>query len=358
MGVLTGETRLQGESAMKAYFIMVWIATACLGFVLSGCGPRQQNDKKVVAYVAVDQNYSEPVLQAFSRKTGIEVLTVYDAEAAKTTGLVQRLIAEKGRPQADVFWNGEFAQTIQLKEKGVLASYASPSAADIPSMVRDPENYWCGFAGRARVLIINTKCVAPHEYPRSIRDLLDARWPAEKVALSYPVFGTAATHAAALYVAWGPDKAREFFEQLKARRIRIVPGNSVVRDLVVAGRAIWGVTDTDDAASAIARGAPVSVVFPDQDSGGLGTLMIPGTVALIAGAPHGEEAKALIDYLLSREVERQLVQSGWCHLPLRECGVKPLHIAVTGVKAMGLDLEAVYRAIERAKREMAELFVQ
>ena len=50
-------------------------------------------------------------------------MPVYDVEAAKTTGLVNRLIAEKDRPQADVFWSGEFAQTIKLKEEGVVSAY-------------------------------------------------------------------------------------------------------------------------------------------------------------------------------------------------------------------------------------------
>jgi hypothetical protein len=83
-------------------------------------------------------------------KTGIKVNAVYDVEAAKTTGLVNRLIAEASNPQADVFWNGEFAQTILLKEKGILAPYESPSAADIPSQFRDRDNCWTGEgAGRS-----------------------------------------------------------------------------------------------------------------------------------------------------------------------------------------------------------------
>ena len=39
-------------------------------------------------------------------------------------GLVNRLIAEKARPQADVFWNNEIIRTVQLKKMGVLAPYA------------------------------------------------------------------------------------------------------------------------------------------------------------------------------------------------------------------------------------------
>ena len=75
--------------------------------------------------------------------------------------------------------------------------------------------------------------------------------------------------------------------------LRVVDGNATVRDLVVAGQLEWGLTDSDDAAVAVGRGDPVRVVVPDQ--AGDGTLVVPGTVALVAGAPHPAEGRALVD---------------------------------------------------------------
>src|SRR6476661_7022367 len=51
-------------------------------------------------------------------RTGIIVRPVYDNEAAKTVGLVNRLIAEKNNPQCDVFWNNEELRTHQLAHDG------------------------------------------------------------------------------------------------------------------------------------------------------------------------------------------------------------------------------------------------
>lgn len=101
----------------------------CLGLVLllGACG-KQTPPREVVIYTSVDQVFSEPVLKEYEQKTGVRVRAVYDVEAAKTTGLVTRLQAEKDRPQADVFWNNEFAQTIGLQESGILSPYVSPSA--------------------------------------------------------------------------------------------------------------------------------------------------------------------------------------------------------------------------------------
>jgi iron(III) transport system substrate-binding protein len=88
---------------------------------------------EVVVYTSLDQLFSEPILREFQAQTGVEVKAVYDVEASKTTGLVNRLIAEKDRPRADVFWNSEVGRTLVLKDKGVLERYRSPSAEDIPA---------------------------------------------------------------------------------------------------------------------------------------------------------------------------------------------------------------------------------
>ena len=146
----------------------------CLGLVLIcvGCkGKAGSKKQEVVVYTSLDKVFSEPVLKAFEKETGIKVLAVYDSEATKTTGLVNRLIAEKDNPKADIFWNSETGRTIVLKKKGVLAQYVSPSAADIPGTFKDHEGYWAGFAARCRVLVYNKNMLKPEDLPKSIFEL-------------------------------------------------------------------------------------------------------------------------------------------------------------------------------------------
>ena len=71
----------------------------------------------VVVYTSVDQIFSEPVLRQFETETGIEVRAVYDTEETKSTGVLNRLIAEKDNPQCDVFWSGDPVRTIVLQSK-------------------------------------------------------------------------------------------------------------------------------------------------------------------------------------------------------------------------------------------------
>lgn len=277
-------------------------------------GLKKGNAKEVVVYTSVDQIYSEPILKLFEKKTGIKVKALYDTEATKTIGLVNRLLAERKNPRADVFWNGEIVRTLLLKRKGILAYYRSPAARDIPAQFKDPEGYWTGFGLRARVIICNTRLVPSYLIPRSIFDLVDVKWKA-KVAMGYPVLGTIATHMAALYAVLGENKFVKYLKDLKQSLVKVVSGNSFVRDMVVEGEAYIGITDTDDALIAIRKGANLIMIFPDQN--GIGTFMIPNTVALIKGAPHPEKGKKLIDFLVSSEVERLLAQGPSGQIPVR-----------------------------------------
>ncbi len=279
---------------------------------LAACGRNDGNT--VVVYTSLDQPFSEPILKAFEAQTGIDVKAVYDLEAAKTTGLANRLVEEKRNPQADVFWSSEYAQTIGLKHAGVLAPYTSPSANEIPSLYRDLNDHWTGFALRARVIIVNTDLVPEEEFPQSIFDLLDPKWKGE-AGVANPLFGTTATHAAALFAFLGADEAKAFFERLLENDVSIVDGNSVVRDMVSNGELKLGLTDTDDAFVAIERGDPVTMIFPDQAD--MGTLLIPNTVAMIEGAPHPEKARQFIDYLLSEDVEKMLAHAESRQMPVR-----------------------------------------
>lgn len=334
-----------------------WGLMLILIITISACANSNSN-RTVVIYTSVDQPYAEPILKAFQAKTGIRVLPVFDVEAAKTTGLVNRLIAEKHVPRADVFWNGEFAQTLLLKDKGVLAPYDSPMAQNIPNQYRDSEYYWTGFGARARVLIVNSDLVSLSEYPKSIFDLLSPQWPGGKIGIAYPLFGTTATHAAALYAAMGSKQARAYFEKLNFRQIRVVDGNSVVRNMVSGGQLLMGLTDTDDACGAKRKGAPIELVFMDQEHDGLGTLLIPNTVALIANASHPLEAKILIDFLLSEEVEQELVKSGWSQIPLRSIVAQTDCLSGISIKGMNLSLRDVYEQIQFAKKELTEIFIR
>jgi iron(III) transport system substrate-binding protein len=332
-------------------------AVTAIGVSFTGCGRTSPQPKQqVVVYTSLDKIFSEPVLRVFEKETGIKVLEVYDSEATKTTGLANRLIAEKDRPRADVFWNSETGRTIVLKRRGVLASYVSPSAADIPVQFKDPQGYWTGFAARCRVLIYNKQMVKADEVPRSIFELTGPRWKG-RIALAYPLFGTTATHCAAWFASLGEEKAKAYLEALKANEVMVTDGNASSRDRVADGTVALGFTDTDDAYVAMGQGHPVDLLWPDQE--GLGTLLIPNTVALIRGGPNPEAGRQLIDFLLSSRVEEMLAQAESGQIPLRPTVNRPSHVPrLDQIKVMNADYEKIADWMEPSGQFLQRLFVR
>ena len=140
--------------------------------------------------------------------------------------------------------------------------------------------------------------------------------------------------------------------------MRVVDGNSVVRDLVVRGDLAFGLTDTDDACEALRNGASVAIVVPDQDSSGIGALAIPGTAAMIAGAPHPAEARRLLDFLLSKAMEEKLAAMGWSQVPLRPSVAAPPWLPRGGFKQMPVSLAGVFAHLSASKKDLAEIFLR
>jgi iron(III) transport system substrate-binding protein len=267
-----------------------------------------------VVYTSVDDVFARPITERFTRETGIAVRLVPDTEETKSTGLLNRLIAEKERPQADVFWSGDPVRAAILKAKGVSTPYRSPQADGLPPQFSDSEGHWTGFSARARVLIYNRNLVPEGQEPTSVMDLLTPRFKGS-ACIANPLFGTTSMHAAALFAVLGEDKAKAFFDGFYANGGKMLSSNGEVRRRVAAGEFAAGITDTDDANVARLEGKPVGMVYPDAN--GMGTLIIPNCAVLIARGPHSEAGRRFIDYLLRPETEKVLAESEAAQIPLR-----------------------------------------
>ena len=298
--------------------------------VLIGCSDERaapSNKGEVVVYTSVDEVFARPIAEQFEKETGIKVRLVPDTEETKSTGLLNRLIAEKQRPVADVFWSGDPVRAAILKRNGVSAPYRSPQAEGLPERFSDPQHHWSGFSARARILIYNTNLVSADRKPTSIMDLLDERFKG-KVCMANPLFGTTSMHAAALFDVLGEDKAKAFFEGFIANGGRILSSNGEVRRRVAAGEFALGITDTDDFNVARIEGKPVAAVYPDAAPGseGMGTLIVPNCAVLIDSAPNADNGKRFIDFLLNSQTEQQLAESEAAQMPVRSGVEIPDHV--------------------------------
>jgi len=298
---------------------------------------------EVVVYVSEDQVFSEPILKDFERETGIRVKAVYDTEETKSTGVMMRLISEKDNPVADVFWANEPIRAEILKQKGIAAVHRSPNAREIPDAYKDPDGYRTGFSARARVLVVNKKAPAK---PASILAYADPQWRGKGV-IANPLFGTTTVEIAALFSLWGDDKAMAFMEDMRKNEVGISTSNGESADFVAPGRYEFSLVDSDDAVSRIRQGKSIELVYPDQGQNDIGCLIIPNAVVLINGARHPDNARKLIDYLLSRATEKKLAFADCAQIPLHPGVETPAEVKpIEEIKAMDIDYGRVAKKME------------
>jgi iron(III) transport system substrate-binding protein len=328
----------------RALGLAVLMCAACREKPAPAAAPAEE--RSVVVYSSADKQFAELIFRAYQQKTGVKVLPLYDTEETKTAGLTARLVAEKSNPRADVFWSSDTSRAVALAEQGIAAPYASPEAAAIPARYKGATGLWTGFGARIRVFLYNTEQVKAEEAPRSVLDLAKPRWKG-RFALANPHFGTTSFHGAAFFVKWGDARATEFLQSLKANGAVMAAGNSDVKDRVSDGRVAVGLLDEDDAAVALRDQKPVALLIPDQDGpDALGTPLMPNAAMLIQGAPHVEEARRFIDFLVSAEAERILAASDAAQYPLHPGVPGPgLLPPLDGIRVMDVDYGEVAKKL-------------
>ena len=300
---------------MRLLFPIVGVAALFLAWWVSA----HRGPALLVVYCAHDSIYSEKILRDFEKRTGIPVAIRFDTEATKSLGLVELLVQEKDAPRCDVFWNNELLGTMDLAERGILEPYQGAGWLRIPEKFRDAEGRWTGFAARMRVFIFNPNKVTTDKIPAMLDGDLS------RVAMAKPLYGTTFTHYSVLWKMLGADGLKAWHRNARARGLVELNGNAAVKDAVASGACDLGFTDTDDFFEAKDEGKSVAFApwlaapAASGNGGGLATssvLEIPNTVAIIRGTKRGGDARKLVDFLLSEEIELALARSKARQIPL------------------------------------------
>jgi iron(III) transport system substrate-binding protein len=111
---------------------------------------------------------------------------------------------------------------------------------------------------------------------------------------------------------------------------------------VARGQFAFSLVDSDDVVNRMNQHEPVTMVYPDQGADEIGCLIVPNATVLIAGAPHQDAGKKLIDYLLSKETERKLAFSDAAQIPLHQDVAGPPQLQpIDAIKIMKVDYAAI-----------------
>ncbi len=177
-------------------------------------GAKQEG--QVVIYSAMIVNQAlRPIADKFGRKYPFIKLTYWRADSEDIATKVA----------AEVRANNVVADVVEgtgVGEQAVAANLLrplfTPAIAAYPERYRDPNRMWAPTRLSYYSIAYNTRLVAAGKVPNSYADLLDPAWQGKMAwrigsSSGTPLFLTN------LRLAWGEDKARQYFEKLKDQKI-------------------------------------------------------------------------------------------------------------------------------------------
>ena len=254
-------------------------------------------EKEMVLYSAADQAMVDFAAQAFQTKTGIKVSTVQAGSGV----LLARINAEKVRPLGDVLWSvgpdtigamPDLFEPYKLKEADKLL----PEALDKTNLMAPCSGI------SSNTIMYNKKLVPAADVPKKWADLLDPKWKG-KIVNADPSKSSSSYQSLVTRLLAFKDKGWEFEEKL-IQNLVIVPSSSTVYLQVGTGENALGLAFEQGAyIYAAGANATAGVVYPTD-----GTGVLFDVAALIKGAQHPNAAKAFLDFSVSAEFQKVLIE--------------------------------------------------
>lgn len=279
---------------------------------LAGCGAHVDDlrayapapEQRLTVCTSHKEAVYGPIIAEFQERTGIWVEVV----TGGTEELLERISGQRDTPLYDVMFGGGVESLRSYAD--CFEPWAGPDADMLRSGLRQEGDICTPFSALPIVLIYNTRLVQPGELT-GWADLLLPRWRG-KIAFADPaISGSGYTAVMTMLTALGGDEnelLRRFYENMDGM---LLSDSGAVPTEVAAGTMAIGVTLEETALKRIAQGDNIAVVYPAE-----GTSILPDGTALIAGAPHRDNAIAFLEFVQSADVQ-QLVVNGFLRRSVR-----------------------------------------
>jgi iron(III) transport system substrate-binding protein len=243
----------------------------------------------------------EPMLKAFTEKTGIKTNMIFSKD-----GLVERMSAEGKNSPADVLLANEFGFLGQAKDAGVTQSLKSPALeAAIPAALRDPDGHWFALTRRARVVYASKERVAQDAI--TYEELADPKWKG-RICIRSGQHTYNVALVASMIANLGEEKAEAWLVGLRNNLARKPAGGDRegVRDVhaglcdLAVGNTYYMQAMLNNPEQKVWADA-VKILFPNAAD--RGTHVNVSGAALAAHAPNRANAEKLMEFLVTPEAQ-------------------------------------------------------
>ena len=255
---------------------------------------------ELVVYSARNEHLIDPVFQAYTATTGVEIKYITD----KAPVLLQRIKAEGRRSPADLLLTVDAGNLWHAAAEGVLQPVASEVlAANIPAHLRDPQNRWFGLSVRARTIVYSTARVVPQALS-TYEALADPEWQGRLVLrTSKKVYNQSLV--AMLILAHGEAQAAAVVDGwVKNLAAPPFSNDTQVMEAIAAGQGDVGIVNTYYFGRLQKKdpSLPLALFWPNQASDGV-HVNVSGA-GVVAGSRRTAAAVAFLEWLSSEAAQR------------------------------------------------------
>lgn len=279
-------------------------ALAATGLAASLATPAAA-DGAVNIYSYRQPNLIEPLLNAFTDKTGIKANIVYASK-----GLGERIKAEGANSPADILLSVDIGRVDGARTLGITQPLDNATVnGNIPSQYRDPAGNWFGLTTRARVIYASRDRVEQNAI--TYAELADPKWKGRICTRSGQHDYTIGLIASVI-AHDGAEKAEEWLAAVKENLARKPTGNDRAQvkaifagecDIALGNTYYMGKMQTNDKEPEQKDWATsVHILFPDAET--RGTHVNISGMMLTKHAPNRDNAVKLMEFLSSDEAQK------------------------------------------------------
>lgn len=263
---------------------------ALAGLVAAGIlGPKAAKAGELVLYTASNEKIERVMMEAFKIKyPDINVSAIN----MSTGPIVERAIAEKANPQADVIWMINGIALEQLKAAGALEPYV-PKNSPVVEDFRDDDGFYMGHNATVMAMAVNTKLLKEKNLPMPTtwEDLIKPVYKGAITVAAPTKSGTGLSIFSTMVDMFGWN----FIDNLHQNIFQYNSSGSAAARQTASGETVIGLSYDGAILQQVNAGVPVEMVI-----GRISPNVVEGA-GLLAGAPHAEEGKIFLDWLFSED---------------------------------------------------------
>lgn len=256
----------------------------------------------LVIYSGRSDKFIKPVLEEFTRQSGIEIII----HAGKSTALLHKLELEGDRSGADLFISNDAGTLQKGSDMKLFAALADDLLAPVAKNLRAADNTWLGLSARARVLVVNNTSTAK-SFVKSVFDLADPRL-AGRLGITNSSNESYIAGVTVYMLATDVDKTESWLNGLKENANgQVFNKHSQIVKSVANGKLDVGLVNHYYIYRYLAEHpeAPISLVMPDQGPKDMGVAWNVAGIAISKYSAHKPAAEKLIAFLISPAGQRQ-----------------------------------------------------